>query len=376
MSRKIASHFALINGQLERNIIIETDDNRRITGIEQCNMPDSRAGVEFYSGIITAGLVNTHCHLELSYLHGAIAEGSGFAGFAREIGRVRGNFSDTERIHAASVADARMWAEGIEAVADIANDTLVMDVKSKSKIKYHTFIEVFGLGCNTTEKHRAMCHGALMTLTPHSTYSVQDAILRELSDTDDAPLSIHFLESDDERALYEGKGSLAEWYRATDRHCDFLQYGTPSKRIVESVARDRRLMLVHNCMATAMDVAMMDDHFTEAPSWVLCPESNRYISRLTPPATMLRDAGCHIAIGTDSLASARHLSMIENMKLLNGVSLKELLTWATEGGAYALKMEHELGRIEVGKCPGLTLIENVDLHNMQLTSDSTTRRLV
>ena len=376
MSRKIASHFALIDGHLERNIIIEIDESRRIISIEQCDALDSRAGVEFYSGIITAGLINAHCHLELSYLHGAIAEGSGFAGFAREIGRVRGNFSDEQRIHAASIADARMWEEGVEAVADIANDTLVMDVKRRSKIKYHTFIEVFGLGCNTTKQHRAMCSEANMSLTPHSTYSVQDAILRELCRSDYAPLSIHFLESEDEIALYDGKGSLAEWYRATDRHCDFLHYGTPSKRIVESVSRDRRMMLVHNCMALEFDVTMMENHFAESPAWVLCPESNRYISRLAPPTDMLRNMGCHVAIGTDSLASARHLSMIENMKLLKGVPLTELMTWATEGGAYALKMERELGSIAVGKCPGLTLFEGVDLHNMQLTTESTSRRLV
>lgn len=376
MNRKIASHFALINGELERNIIIETDDNRRIVGIEQCDTIDRCAGVEFYSGIITAGMVNAHCHLELSYLRGVIAENSGFAGFAREIGRVRGNYSDEQRLHAAAIADATMWEQGIEAVADIANDNLVMPIKEQSKIKYYTFIEVFGLGCDNIEPHRAMCSRPHMSLTPHSTYSVQDSVFRQLCGPGDEPLSIHFLESEDETALYRGCGSLYEWYKATDRHCDFLHYGMPAERVVESVDGSRRLMLIHNCMATPIDVMMMDSHFTHAPTWVLCPESNRYISRLIPPAEMLRSMGCRIAVGTDSLASARHLSMVENMRLIDGIPLVELLRWATEGGAYALKMEDELGRIEVGKSPGLTLIEGADLHNLQLTDESTSRRLV
>lgn len=376
MSRKIASHYALIDGRLERNVIIEIDDNRRITSILRCDAVDSCAGVEFYSGIITPGFVNAHCHLELAYLRGAIAENSGFAGFAREIGRVRGAFSDEQRLHAASVADARMWEEGVEAVADIANDRLVMPVKYSSKVRYHTFIEVFGLGCDSIAPYEDMCSGTDVSLTPHSTYSVQDAPFRKLCGEGDESLTIHFLESDAEGALYRGEGSLAEWYKATNRHCDFLHYGTPSMRIVDSVLRSRRLMLVHGCMATPRDVEMMNSHFEELPVWVLCPESNRYISRLTPPVEMFRSMGCRVAIGTDSLASARHLSMVKNMQLLGDVPLAELLTWATAGGAYALKMEHELGRIAVGTTPGLVLIEGADLTNMRITSDTTSRRLV
>ena len=109
MNRKIASHYALIDSHLERNIVIEVDSQRRIVAIDRVAKIDTCAGVEFYSGILLAGMVNAHCHLELSYLRGAIAEHTGFAGFAREIGRVRNNFSDEERIAAATAADAQMW---------------------------------------------------------------------------------------------------------------------------------------------------------------------------------------------------------------------------------------------------------------------------
>jgi cytosine/adenosine deaminase-related metal-dependent hydrolase len=127
--RRIASHYALINGALQRDIVIELDDNGVILNVIHTTSLDSMASVEFYPGILIPGMVNAHCHLELSYLRGEIAEGSGFAGFARAIGQVRNYFSAEERIHAASVADARMWAEGVEAVADIANDEHIMEVK-------------------------------------------------------------------------------------------------------------------------------------------------------------------------------------------------------------------------------------------------------
>lgn len=376
MSRKIASHYALINGQLRRNIILEVDDSGCIVSISEAETLDNRCGVEFYSGILIAGMVNAHCHLELSYLRGAIAEQTGFAGFAREIGLVRGNYTDEERIRAASVADARMWEEGIQAVADITNDSLIMEVKRHSKIAYHTLYEVFGLTTDSIDRHRAMASEPNTSITPHSTYSVQDNIFREIAAEGTAPLSIHFLESDDEAALYRHEGSLNAWYERMGWQCDFLKYGMPAERIVESIPANRRLMLVHNCKASHLDVMMMDAHFEHDVTWVLCPESNRYISGIKPPVQMLRSMGAHIALGTDSLASARTLSMIDNMRLLEGVPLVDMLCWATEGGARALGMESTLGRLEVGLRPGIVLLEGVDLQTMTLTQATTSRRLI
>ncbi len=376
MNRKIASHYALINNELRRNIILEADDSGRIIAITEAETIDNRCGVEFYSGILIPGMVNAHCHLELSYLHGAIAEQTGFAGFASEIGRVRGNYTDEERIRAASVADARMWEEGIQAVADIANDRLVMEIKNNSKIAYHTFFEVFGLTTDTIATHRAMATEPNSSITPHSTYSVQDSIFREIAEEGTAPLTIHFQESDNEEALYQHKGPLHAWYERMGWACDFLKYGMPAERIVESIPAHRRLMLVHNCKASHLDVMMMDAHFDHDVTWVLCPESNRYISNLRPPVEMLRSMGAHVALGTDSLASARTLSMVDNMRLIEGVPLVELLRWATEGGARALGMEEHLGRFEVGKRPGIVIMEGVDMQTLTLTAETTTRRLI
>lgn len=377
MSRKIASHYALIDRELRRNVVIEVNDERRIVRLDEVASIDNLAGVEFYSGILMPGMINAHCHLELSYLCGAIAEGTGFAGFAREIGCVRGNYTEEQRVHAAAIADARMWEEGIEAVVDIANDELIMPLKEQSPITYHTLFELFGLNTTSLDEHRAMVarHSA-SSLTPHSTYSVQDAPFRDICSHGTSPISLHFLESDAETELYRHRGALYEWYERMGWTCDFLKYGMPAERVVESIDAERRVMLVHNCEATPIDVMMLDAHFHNGVTWVLCPESNRYISTLRPPVDMLRSMGATIALGTDSLASARTLSMVDNMRLLDDVPLAELLVWATEGGARAMGKEEQLGRFEVGKITGIVLLEGVDMQRMTLTDNSRTRRLV
>ena len=62
-------------------MVIEVDDRGVITDILETSALDAMASVEFYPGILIPGMVNAHCHLELSYLHNKIEEGTGFAGF-------------------------------------------------------------------------------------------------------------------------------------------------------------------------------------------------------------------------------------------------------------------------------------------------------
>jgi hypothetical protein len=106
---------------------------------------DFTPGVEFHSGILCAGFVNAHSHIELSYLRGAIAEGGGYAAFADSIAKVRDAFSAEEQLSAIVEADRTMWSEGVDAVGDIVNGPTSFSAKAASPIYYKNFAEVFGL---------------------------------------------------------------------------------------------------------------------------------------------------------------------------------------------------------------------------------------
>jgi imidazolonepropionase-like amidohydrolase len=86
--------------------------------------------------------------------------------------------------------------------------------------------------------------------------------------------------------------------------------------------------------------------------------------------------GARIAIGSDSLASSRTLSIVENLRQLGDIPLEELLSYATINGACALGIEDRIGSIEVGKRPGLVVIESADLHNLRLTPESQAHRIL
>ena len=383
--RKIASHYLLTPQGFQPHplvtIRVAEDGLHEIVAVEHySDSLDSMAGVEFYSGVLCAGFVNAHSHLELAYLKGAIAERGGFATFAESMGRVRGAFSAEERYAAIAEADSAMWQEGVDVVGDIVNGATSFATKAASKIHYHSFVEVFGLRECNLERQREILNYPNTSLTPHSIYSVQDTPFREVCQADgDKPLSIHFMESADEALLYRGEGSLHEWYEKVGFRCDFLHYGSPSERIVACVPSNRRLLLVHNCAISEQDIELVNNHFTTPVSWVLCPRSNSYISGIEPQSVeLLRSCGTNIniCIGTDSLASNWSLSMVEELKMFRNIPLAELLQWATINGAKALGIDDKYGTLEVGKRSGVVNITGIDLTTFILTPETKAKRIL
>lgn len=379
--RRIAAHYLISNAEIMPRPIVELDDEGRVVSVSEWERLDNIPMTEFYAGALTAGFVNAHSHVELSYLRGAIERNTGFGGFARAIGQVRGNFSAQERDVALRGAMAQMWQEGVQAVADIINDTSSLGAKSESPILWHNFAECFGLRAELSSVEplveRCAELGLQGSLTPHSTYSLQDSVLGEIAQIEKC-LSIHFMESEDESLLYQGSGSLHDWYSRMGWECDFLHHGSPARRLVDVVPKDRRLILVHNCCLSEEDYDLLSEHFIHPISWVLCPASNDYISSLRPPVEMLLKRGAIIALGTDSLASNDNLSMLDEIRLLGDVPLAQALRWATLGGAEALGLEDELGSVEVGKRPGIVLLEGLCIEHgqLRLTPFTTSRRLL
>lgn len=364
------------------NRVVTLNSEGEIIDIAPGSKMDGHHGVEFYSGLLMPGMVNAHSHLELAYLKGAIEPRCGFAGFAAGMARSRGQFSMEQRLSAMDYRDAKMWYDGVQVVGDVSNGDSSLGVKSKSKIHYHTFLELFGLTTESTDNIEKLYADYLATglscsLTPHSTYSLNGAMFsRSVGLTPAASLSVHFMESNGELALYDKRGELWDWYEQCGFKIDFDNFGSPAERLISCVGADRKIMLVHNTMITPEDVEMLVDHFGDNLTFVLCPLSNSYITGQMAPVELLRRSGANIAVGTDSLASNTMLSMIDELKCYEDVPLEELLGWATHGGAQALGVDDRFGTMELGRRCGLVLVEGIDWSVRKLTAGATTKRLI
>ena len=92
----------------------------------------------------------------------------------------------------------------------------------------------------------------------------------------------------------------------------------------------------------------------------LCVNANLYIENALPPVELFRKNNCAIVLGTDSLASNRSLSILDEIKTIKknfpAIPSEEILQWATSNGARALHLDDVLGSFEKGKKPGVVLI--------------------
>jgi cytosine/adenosine deaminase-related metal-dependent hydrolase len=103
-----------------------------------------------------------------------------------------------------------------------------------------------------------------------------------------------------------------------------------------------------------------------------------YIENRLPNYQHFLDTNAKVTIGTDSLTSNWQLSILEEMKTIarfqSYVPFTTLLRWATLNGAEALGFDDVLGSIEVGKRPGLLLLNLGE--DEQLVQETRVQRIV
>jgi cytosine/adenosine deaminase-related metal-dependent hydrolase len=387
-----SSQYVITNSGLPlKRAIISAEDDGTIINIEDTNgLLSEKHSVEFHNGIIIPGFVNCHCHLELSYLKGLIAEGSGLGDFIKQ---VRNSREEKNDIYLSSIesADSCMYNEGIVLCADVCNTSITFGIKNKSRIRYLNLLEVFGIDPEKAGKRMdelvKLAHSALemnlsFFMVPHSAYSISESLFRLLKakSGENKVTSVHFMESSGEKIFlenhsgpfmtsYEQSGLLPQRLETVKDHVEM---------VLNYITSSGNLILVHNTFTdrkTIKKVMSRNNVF-----WCLCPNSNIYIEKTVPPLDTLIDEGCEIVIGTDSLASNNKLSILDELKTLQvsfpNVSIEVLVKWATLNGAKALGSENRFGRIEPGKNPGLLLLQNVDLQNMKLLPETFVTRLI
>lgn len=397
MKKFAATYLFTPEQKLLKNALLICDDIGTVTGIEQRSDGfREEAGVEYYSGILVPGFVNAHCHLELSHLHHKIEEQTGIGGFIGQINQLR-DASVPEREKHMQVADRKMWTAGTAAVGDISNSEISIQTKLKSKIPYHTFVEVFGF--HPSRAQRAFTHAEQVeakfhanklpaSIVPHSPYSVSDPLFRKISVRavkENGILSIHNQESEGESQFYkEGTGPIAD-HLQHNLGIDISHWQPSGKSSLEAVLnylpKANQLLLVHNTFTTQHDLEVLREKRSADNTFlVLCPNSNLYIENTLPPVRLFREHGLNICLGTDSLASNHQLSILSEMVTLQvhfpELKIEELLEWASLNGARALGFENSLGSFGAGKMPGVNLISGLNLKSLKFTQNTRVKRLL
>ena len=375
------------------NGVLVLDDEGRVLALDEREFHDP-ASLEVHQGALVPGFVNTHCHLELSHMKGRVATGTGLIPFIKNVVTFRD--VPPEEIEAAIVAaDEEMYREGIVAVGDISNKADTFAQKAKSPIRYYTFVEMFDFlqeagAAEEFDKYRQVYdqHPAgdknRCSTVPHAPYSVSKKLFQLLDQlnghSETATISIHNQETPPENELFLSKtGGFVDFYQGFGINLDnFNATGKPAiNYALEHMNPKQRTLFVHNTLSTPADIQAAQA-WSDQVYWATCANANLYIENRLPNYQYFVDHDAKMTIGTDSLTSNWQLSVLEEIKTIarfqSYLSLETLLRWATLNGAEALGFADSLGSFEVGKMPGVNLL-NLGADGA-LQADTRVKRLV
>jgi cytosine/adenosine deaminase-related metal-dependent hydrolase len=362
----------------ETDDILITDEAGTVQDIVA--IAEAGDGVQQLNGVLSPGLINCHCHLELSHLKNVIPPHTGLIDFLCSVVTKRG--LDPAIIEQEiQKAEEEMYNNGIVAVGDIGNTADTALIKSKSNIRWQNFVEVLGFydtnAEKTMEQYRKVANdleGSLCTshivhrtsIVPHAPYSVSAKTFQLINKaTAGQIISIHNQENPAEDELYKtGGGDFLKLFNVFG--IETSPFNITGKSSIRSYlpffTNGQTIFLVHNTFMPEEDIIWANEYASANGLklvYCLCPNANLYIENRTAHAALFLKHNCHLVLGTDSYSSNWQLNIAKEMQALlqhTSVNAEQALQMATLNGAKALRWDDALGSFEKGKQPGVVLL--------------------
>jgi cytosine/adenosine deaminase-related metal-dependent hydrolase len=303
------------------------------------------------SGVLLPGLVNAHCHLELSHLAG-VDTGGGYVPWIRRLVAARRDEAAGRAREAAARAVHALERAGTCALGDVSNALDHLEPLARSSLTAVVFHELIGWDPAAAESiladasaraaaaEQKLAGGRLtVRLAAHAPHSVSAELLRRLA-ARGGPAAIHLAESAAERDfLADGTGQWPEFlaWRGLG-HVRFVPPGLSPVRYAGAEGALHGALVAAHCVQTdAEDHRLLARHGVHV---AVCPRSNAALGVGTAPVPAMLEAGVRLCVGTDSLASAPSLDVMDELAALHrafpALDAALLVRMATLGGAEAL----------------------------------------
>lgn len=321
--------------------------------------------------VLLPGLVNAHCHLELSAYHGVLPPSDLWSWLAKLV-MLRLQPDAAAREQAAVAAAVRsMLQSGTTCVGDISRAAWLPGILSGETMRKICYVELISgamsppADMTQLQQRLAALPGddplLVKAISPHAPYTVKREDMEAcvaLATREGLPLAIHLAETREEiEWLRWGTGRIQEWHTRLIKdppRCPRL--GPTEYALAAGFAHSRAAALIH--MNHADDWRrLLDLPADRRPTVVYCPRSHAFFGHESHPFREMLQAGVSVAIGTDSAAShegeeARPLSVLDELRWLHAhcpdVPVQTLLQMATVHGAAGLGFSEKIGRIAAG----------------------------
>jgi cytosine/adenosine deaminase-related metal-dependent hydrolase len=336
--------------------------------------------------LLLPGLINAHCHLELSAYHGALAAGNLWSWLEELVALRRQPGASAKEQAAVPAAVQSMLRSGTTCVGDVSRAAWLQEFLAGSRIRQVCYIELIS-GARSPPADVDQLRRRLESLPsgdpllakglgPHAPYTVTREDLLDCGDLAmraALPLAMHLAETPEEvEWLRGGAGAVQRWHARLFKNPPRSPRTGPTRYALDAgLWRAAATALIH--MNYADDWL---DLFTvpadRRPVVVYCPRSHAFFGHEPHPFRTMLDAGLAVAVGTDSAAShprdqSRPLSVLDELRWLHAhhpdVPAKTLLEMATVHAAAALGLSDRVGRLRPGGQADLVAFDMVPSHS-------------
>ncbi len=320
--------------------------------------------------LLMPGLINAHCHLELTGLANLcpVPGSVDFIDWLISVIAVKKVTPAATFRTGLATGQQLLLESGTTCVGDLRSPEIFQSPGTSPNIlRAIHFLEIIGqdprkqlqlleLLANkespiTPEKKPLVQSG----IAPHTPYTVSLPLLKQLiveAEKRKIPVTTHMGESVAETIFFrDGKGPIAEKLYPCVGWQMFLPpaYGRDS---IDVLLEEK---VIHNLSAVHLGTARREQlrQFTRLSiKPIICPRSNQTLGNPLPDLPTILDVGLSPALGTDSLTSVNSLSLWDEMRFVTNafphIPAISILTMATINGAKALGLENSTGRLEAG----------------------------
>lgn len=356
-------------------------ENGRIAFVGQRDRAVSaKHEVDLGDMILMPGLVNVHCHLELTAMRGFLEDLDFRRWILRLTSAKRSVFTLEMMLDAARAGVEEGIAAGITTYGDTCDSGVAMDAMLEYGVRGIMYQELFGpdpAQCRASIDGfkaklpvlRAKANDLVrIGISPHAPYTVSDDLFRasmELAKGELLPMAIHIAESEPEWDLVvAGRGSFADGLRSRGISVD-PRAASPIRLLDTLGVLEARPLLIHCVRVDADDLTIIAN--AKAPV-AHCPISNAKLGHGIAPLLEILAAGIDVGLGSDSVASNNRMDLLDEARAAllfqrarvathEALTAADVLALATHGGACALGLGDEIGSLEVGKAADLAAFE-------------------
>ncbi len=347
--------------EISGNTITEIHDRPSTTALSQ---------LDAAGRIAMPGLINSHCHSAMTLFRGAAEDVAAETWFNDYVWPFEVNLEPHDVYLGTLLACVEMLLAGVTTVADhYFYVEQVAKAVEQSGIRANigsTFFSSQGKASRDRSFELAEAfHGAAdgritAAIAPHAPYTCTDedlAAAAEAAQRLGVHVHLHAAET-----IEQTESSLAS------------RGVSPIKVLEDTGILDAGVLIGHGCGIQDEDLEVLQK-YADRVGVAHCPKTYlKHAMNVLTPIKGLQEIGAAVGVGTDGPASCNSLDLFENTRLMaltqkqirgdaTQMNTSQALSILTEGGARVVGLGDQCGRVEVGRCADIAIVDLSGAHN-------------